>query len=190
MKRHVRIVFCLMFLSVAAAQAQQPPRPPAMIDTATVSLDALLQEERLLQFDRFDRDTAAALGAALVARARGASRPVTLEIRQGDTVLFAQAMPGASPDHADWIRRKNNLVRRTGHSSFYTYNEVRQAGGDHDSLPGLDMRDYAAHGGAYPIVVRGRGAVGTVTASGLPGADDHALVVAALKDYLKIGEQP
>ena len=164
--------------------------PSTMNQEATVSLDALLREEQLLQFDRFDRDTAAALGAALVARARGASRPVTLEIRQGDTVLFAHAMPGASPDHADWIRRKNNLVKRTGHSSFYTHNEVRQAGGDHDKLPGLDMRDYAAHGGAYPIVVRGRGAVGTVTVSGLPGADDHALAVAALKDHLKIGAQP
>jgi endoglucanase len=29
--------------------------------------------------------------------------------------------------------------------------------------------------------------VGTVTVSGLPGPDDHALVVAALKDYLKPG---
>ena len=170
---------------VSAALSVLTPR--IMDQTTTISLDDLLQEEQLLQFDRFDRDTAAALGAALVARARAASRPVTVEIRQGDAVLFAQAMPGASPDHADWIRRKNNLVRRTGHSSFYTHNEVRQAGGDHDSLPGLDMRDYAAHGGAYPIVVRGRGAVGTVTVSGLPGADDHALVVAALKDHLKIG---
>jgi len=164
--------------------------PSTMNQEPTVSLDFLLREEKLLQFDRFDRDTAAALGAGLVARARGASRPVTVEIRLGDEVLFAQAMPGASPDHADWIRRKNNLVKRTGHSSFYTHHEVRQAGGDHDKLPGLDMRDYAAHGGAYPIVVRGRGAVGTVTASGLPGADDHALVVAALKDHLHIGERP
>ncbi|MDY0965255.1 heme-degrading domain-containing protein [Massilia sp. CFBP9026] len=187
MKRHARFATCLL-LSAAAATAQQAPPLSAM--HATMSLDALLQEERQLQFDRFDQDTAAALGAALVARAKSASRPVTLEIRQGDTVLFAHAMPGASPDHADWIRRKNNLVRRTGHSSFYTHNEVRQAGGDHDKLPGLDMRDYAAHGGAYPIVVRGRGAVGTVTVSGLPGADDHALVVAALKDHLHIGEQP
>jgi len=189
MKRHVQLASCLL-LSAAAAAAQQLPQPSAMHAISTVSLDALLQEERQLQFDRFDRDTAAALGAALVARAKRAGRPVTLEIRQGDEVLFAHAMPGASPDHADWIRRKNNLVRRTGHSSFYTHNEVRQSGGDHDALPGLDMRDYAAHGGAYPIVVRGRGAVGTVTVSGLPGADDHALVVAALKDHLKIGESP
>ena len=164
--------------------------PHAMDHTPAISLDALLREEQQLQWDRFDNDTAAALGAALVARATGASRPVTIEVKLGDTVLFAHAMPGASPGHADWIRRKSNLVRRTGHSSFYTHNEVRQAGGDHDALPGLDMRDYAAHGGAYPIVVRGRGAVGVVTVSGLPGTDDHALVVAALKDHLKTGETP
>ena len=161
--------------------------PHAMTDTATVSLAALLREEQQLQFDRFDDATARAVGAQLVARAERERKTVTIQVSRGDTVLFKQAMPGASPDHADWIRRKNNLVGRTGHSSFYTHNEVRQAGGDHDALPGLDMRDYAAHGGAFPVIVRGQGVVGTVTVSGLPGPDDHALVVAALKDYLKPG---
>jgi len=159
--------------------------PHAMTDTATVSLAALLREEQQLQFDRFDDATARAVGAQLVARAEREHKTVTIQVSRGDTVLFKQAMPGASPDHADWIRRKNNLVERTGHSSFYTHNEVRQGGGDHDALPGLDMRDYAAHGGAFPVIVRGQGVVGTVTVSGLPGPDDHALVVAALKDYLK-----
>lgn len=157
--------------------------PQAMNPTPT-SLDALLREEQQLQFTRFDDAAAQELGRLLVERARAAPRPVTIEIRQGDAVLFAHAMPGASPDHADWIRRKNNLVARTGHSSFYTHNEVRQNGGDHDALPGLDKRDYAAHGGAFPIVVNGRGMVGTVTVSGLPGPDDHALAVAGVKDYL------
>ncbi|MBD8657330.1 heme-degrading domain-containing protein [Oxalobacteraceae sp. CFBP 13730] len=158
--------------------------PHAMTDTATVSLAALLREEQQLQFDRFDDDTARAVGAQLVARAERERKTVTIQVTRGDAVLFKQAMPGASPDHADWIRRKNNLVGRTGHSSFYTHNEVRQGGGDHDALPGLDMRDYAAHGGAFPVITRGQGVVGTVTVSGLPGPDDHALVVAALKDYL------
>ena len=158
--------------------------PHAMTDTATVSLAALLREEQQLQFDRFDDDIARAVGAQLVARAGRERKTVTIQVTRGDVVLFKQAMPGASPDHADWIRRKNNLVGRTGHSSFYTHNEVRQGGGNHDALPGLDMRDYAAHGGAFPVIVRGQGVVGTVTVSGLPGPDDHALVVAALKDYL------
>jgi endoglucanase len=33
--------------------------------------------------------------------------------------------------------------------------------------------------------VRGAGQVGTITVSGLPGPDDHQLVVDALKAYLK-----
>jgi endoglucanase len=161
--------------------------PQAMSQTSTASLTTLLRDEQLLQFDRFDKDVAEALGAQLVMRAHRERKTVTIQIEQDGVVLFKQAMPGASPDHADWIRRKNNLVKRTGHSSFYTHNEVRQGGGDHDALPGLDMRNYAAHGGAFPIVVRGQGLVGTVAVSGLPGPDDHALVVAALKDYLKVG---
>jgi endoglucanase len=94
-------------------------------------------------------------------------------------------MEGTSSDQADWIRRKNNLVNRTGHSSFYIHTEVKNNGGDHDAIPTLDPREYAAHGGAFPLTVRGAGMVGTITVSGLPGPEDHALVVAALKSYLK-----
>lgn len=170
---------------VTAALSTLTPSP-AMNQPPTVALDVLAREEQLLQFDRFDQAIADAIGAKVVERARANHQTVTVQIRQGDTVLFSQAMPGASPDHMDWIRRKNNLVKRTGHSSFYTHNEVRQGGGDHDAIPGLDMRDYAAHGGAFPVVVRGHGLVGTITVSGLPGPDDHGLVVATLKDYLKV----
>ena len=170
---------------VTAALSTLTPRP---MDKDLVALDLLAREEQQLQFERFDQSVAAAIGAKIVERARNKRQTVTVQIKQGETVLFTQAMPGASPDHLDWIRRKNNLVKRTGHSSFYTHNEVRQGGGDHDALPGLDMRDYAAHGGAFPVVVRGQGLVGTVTVSGLPGADDHALAVAGVKDYL--GVQP
>ena len=161
---------------------------PRLMDKDLVALDLLAHEEQQLQFERFDQSIADAIGAKIVERARNKRQTVTVQIKQGETVLFTQAMPGASPDHLDWIRRKNNLVKRTGHSSFYTHNEVRQGGGDYDALPGLDMRDYAAHGGAFPVVVRGQGLVGTVTVSGLPGADDHALAVAGVKDYL--GVQP
>ena len=170
---------------ITAALSTLTPRP---MDKDLVALDLLAREEQQLQFERFDQSIADAIGAKIVERARNKRQTVTVQIKQGETVLFTQAMPGASPDHLDWIRRKNNLVKRTGHSSFYTHNEVRQGGGDHDALPGLDMRDYAAHGGAFPVVVRGQGLVGTVTVSGLPGADDHALAVAGVKDYL--GVQP
>jgi uncharacterized protein (UPF0303 family) len=46
------------------------------------------------------------------------------------------------------------------------------------------MSRFAAHGGAAPIRVAGAGVVGVVTVSGLVQADDHALVVEALRTFV------
>jgi endoglucanase len=160
------------------------------MEQADPALDALVRQEQALQFDAFSNDTALELGLTLVRMAREQKKTVTVNITRGGSVLFHHAMEGAASDHADWIRRKSNLVLRTGHSSFYTHTAVLSEGGDYDAMPGFDTREYAAHGGAFPLTIRGEGQVGTVTVSGLPGADDHALVVAALSAHLKIGGAP
>jgi len=41
-------------------------------------------------------------------------------------------------------------------------------------------------GGAFPIIVRDVGAVGTVAVSGLPQAENHALVVSVLREFLGV----
>jgi uncharacterized protein (UPF0303 family) len=51
---------------------------------------------------------------------------------------------------------------------------------------GLDPKDYATHGGCFPILLAGTGCVGTITVSGLPQREDHALVVSVLQDYLHL----
>ena len=48
----------------------------------------------------------------------------------------------------------------------------------------LDGSRFAAHGGAFPVMVRHVGMVGTVTVSGLPQAEDHRLVVSVLREFL------
>ncbi|MFD0330409.1 heme-binding protein [Streptacidiphilus monticola] len=48
----------------------------------------------------------------------------------------------------------------------------------------LDPARYAAHGGSFPLLVRGTGPVGTVTVSGLPQLDDHLFVVECLRRFL------
>jgi uncharacterized protein (UPF0303 family) len=60
----------------------------------------------------------------------------------------------------------------------------RDRGKTFDAEPHLDSALYAAHGGCFPVIVRGTGPVGTVTVSGLPQLEDHHLVVEALGLYL------
>lgn len=147
-------------------------------------LATLAQQESTLQFDRFDSKTALSLGLAIVAAATACAQAVTVNVTVNGHMLFHHAMDGACADQADWIRRKNNVVNRYGHSSYRVGATFRLKGEVFDDLPHLDAKDYAAHGGAFPILVRHVGPIGTITVSGLPQAEDHALVIAALQAYL------
>jgi uncharacterized protein (UPF0303 family) len=55
---------------------------------------------------------------------------------------------------------------------------------------GLEERDYAAHGGCFPLLLRGTGCVGTIAVSGLPQREDHELIVAALARELGVPAAP
>jgi len=146
--------------------------------------DELLAQEDELQFAAFTNDTAWELGQRLVAAARGRDLAVRVDIRRGDQQLFHFALPGTAADNDAWIERKNRVVRRFGRSSFYMGTLLRREGADIETKFLLDPRRYAAHGCAFPIIVRDVGVVGTVTVSGLPQEDDHRLVVAVLRDFL------
>ncbi|MFI6762323.1 heme-degrading domain-containing protein [Micromonospora sp. NPDC050417] len=144
----------------------------------------LQEQEERLQFDRFDHDDAWDLGNRLVGLARERSLAVTVDIRRGDHQLFHCALPGTSPDNDDWIERKIRVVRRFGHSSYLVGQTYRDRGTTFEEQSHLETAQYAAHGGCFPIILRGTGPVGTVTVSGLPQLDDHRLVVEAIELFL------
>jgi uncharacterized protein (UPF0303 family) len=148
------------------------------------ALTALQAEEDELQFAAFTNDTAWALGCRLVRTARDRGLAVTVDIRRGDQQLFHCALPGTAADNDAWIERKNRVVRRFGHSSFHVGTSLRADGVTIAERFLLDERDYAPHGGAFPVIVRDVGAVGTVAVSGLPQEDDHRLVVEVLRAFL------
>ena len=148
------------------------------------SLERLLDQERELQFDRFDHETAWALGVALVDAARAAGAPLAVDIRRNGHQLFHAALDGTSPDNDAWLARKTRVVDRFGHSSLYVGERARQEGTTFEEQMRLDADAYAAHGGAFPVTVRGVGVVGTVAVSGLPELEDHAFVVGVLSAFL------
>lgn len=147
-------------------------------------LHTLAQQEESLQFERFDNDAALAVGLWIVEEVRKRGKAVTVNIMRNGQVLFHHAMTGATADQADWIRRKNNTVQRFCRSSYYMGISYKSRGSTFEDVKYLDDVEYAGHGGAFPLLIRSVGLVGTVTVSGLAQADDHALVVAALQAQL------
>ncbi|MRV70364.1 heme-degrading domain-containing protein [Duganella sp. FT92W] len=151
-------------------------------------LAALAREEQALQFAAFSNDDALALGLKLVERAREMGKAVTVDITRNGHQLFHHAMAGTTPDNANWVRRKNNVVQRYGRSSWHVGTQYRSKGKTFEADSGADPADFAAHGGAFPLSLRGTGVIGTVTVSGLPQQEDHALVTSVLRDYLAQAE--
>src|SRR5215218_3763880 len=125
-----------------------------------IPLDELAAEEEELQFSSFTEDDAWELGAALVATARREGLPVAIDITRNRHQLFHAALPGATPDNESWIRRKTRVVDRFGHSSLYVRQASLERGTTFEAEFGLDPMRYAAHGGAFPVLVRSVGAVG------------------------------
>lgn len=148
-------------------------------------LDALIArleaEEAELVLDRFTDDDAWTLGTWLRSTAVERGLPVTIDVQRGEHRLFHAALPGTSADNDAWIERKTRLVRRLGHPSYLVGRRLARSGTSLADL-GMDPYLFVAAGGCVPVVVRGVGMVATVTVSGLPQAQDHALVVEALQE--------
>ena len=149
-------------------------------------LDELESQEARLVFDRFDERVAWDLGVAL--RNAAAGLPVAISIRRNGQRLFHAALPGASADNDGWLERKSAVVDRYGRSSLRIGEEFRVGGGSFDEQSRLDLTRFAAHGGAFPILLRGTGCIGTVAVSGLPQVEDHRLVVQTLEAFLTDGQ--
>lgn len=150
-------------------------------------LDALLREEDELQFAQFTHDDALHLGLRFVEAAKAGHLPIAIDISRAGHQLFHFATPGSSPDNDAWIQRKVRVVMRFHHSSYYIGQRCLAQGVTFEEKSRLDRDLYAASGGGFPLLLRNTGVIGCIAVSGLPQAEDHALVVAILRGYLSAG---
>jgi uncharacterized protein (UPF0303 family) len=153
-------------------------------DTDEEQLAALLAEEDRLVFSQFDYSVAWELGLRLRAAALEARLPVAISIRRNGQCLFHAALPGSSADNDAWLRRKAAVAERYGHSSYFVGCRFRAEGRDLDTDSRLEVSVFAAHGGAFPIILGTSGCIGTVAVSGLPQVEDHRFVVTQLERFL------
>ena len=153
------------------------------MDYGKITEEIMAQEKELL-FEHFSNEDAFELGMIICNMAKERKLPVTIEITRNSQLIFHVALEGTSPDNDEWLRRKKNLVTRTGKSSFRIVTELRRDGENFEDVYELKRDEYAAAGGCFPVNVRGTGIIGTAAVSGLEMSQDHALVVEGIRKFL------
>lgn len=154
-------------------------------------IERVALQERELQLPRLDAKTAWDLGVRLRKMAEDRSLAVVIDVRKFGQPLFYTALEGTTPDNAEWVRRKSNVVARLHRSSYAIGLSLRAKNETLMEKYALPIADYASHGGSFPLAVADAGVVGSVTVSGLPQREDHELVVEALcaslgRDYTSL----
>ncbi|WP_434748938.1 heme-degrading domain-containing protein [Paenibacillus amylolyticus] len=110
---------------------------------------------------------------------------MTIDITLKGHRLFLHAMEGTPPDNENWIRRKNNVVNDFGSSSWHTALRLRSENKTLAQDYQLPDADYVLAGGAFPLILKEEGQVGTITISGLPDEEDHDLVTTGIRSFLE-----
>lgn len=142
-------------------------------------IEAIDAEEQALSLRHFHADDAWWLGCRLREAALVISAPVAIDIRRAGTRVFSYLLPGATQDNLGWTERKIALVMRFERASYALSLKFAGSAGSFERF-GLDRAIYAPACGAVPIRLAGGTVVGAVAVSGLPEAQDHAMVIEAL----------
>ncbi|KAG2222057.1 hypothetical protein INT45_003702 [Circinella minor] len=151
-----------------------------------VLLQELLEQEERCQFTQFTSEDALELGLLILKNGKSHyTRPIVIDITLAGHQLFHYAMQGTGPDNNEWVARKNKAVLRFRHSSFYIGRYCESQNKTLEEKYFVSEKEYAGHGGSFPLIIKNVGVVGTITVSGLAQQDDHALVVKSIEEYLK-----
>lgn len=154
------------------------------MNTPDEDLERIERQESVLQFDTFDLSAAWQLGAWLQRTGMERGLGIAIDIQLHSMPAFYAALPGSTPDNANWIRRKRNTTLRIFRSSYSMWLTLQLQQITLEAKLGLPAADFAPNGGSFPIILRGTGCIGAVTVSGLPQREDHNLVVEALASVL------
>ncbi|GHP13277.1 UPF0303 protein [Lentilactobacillus fungorum] len=150
------------------------------------TIEEVTQEERTLQFTKFDNQTALELGYQLVQLAQNRRAAVTIDITRNRQQLFHAALPGTAIDNDEWLKRKINTVYQFGVSSLHKQLEMEEQGRTIEEASLVNKFQFAAAGGCFPVILKGTGLIGTIAVSGMASEEDHQLIVDCLTDFLKL----
>ncbi|NTV78572.1 MAG: hypothetical protein HGA25_05380 [Clostridiales bacterium] len=147
-------------------------------------LNQIEQQEETLIFDEFHNEDALVLGNMLASKVKNSVKPLAIRVYIGDVIVFQYSMEGKEEEHYNWIRRKRNLMLKLGHSSMYGRLEWQFLQKHEELFANQELYGFGC--GAFPIIVKGKGIIGTVALSGLPDPADHIIITQVLEELLNI----
>ena len=146
-------------------------------------LDALAEQEELLQYEAFGSKEALELGNTIVELAKEYDREIAVSIfRESDgLVIFQYVMDSKAARNIGYMEGKRRAALSTGHSSVWMHVDHELNGKWSEEM--ANMPHFVPSGGAFPIRANGEWAA-TITLSGLREGRDHELVIRALSKVL------
>jgi len=145
----------------------------------------LKKQEEMLQFTEFTSETALQIGMKLIEKAKNENFAIAIDITRSGHQLFHYAFEGTTPDNDAWIIRKNRVVNRFHTSSLYIGTKLKFDGKTIEEKYHISGQEYCPYGGAFPIIIKNVGVVGTISSSGIKQITEHNLIVEVLSEFLQ-----
>lgn len=158
------------------------------MENYSLLLDKLKKEENELVFESFSNNDALQIANLIIEKATKNNHKICIDITKNRTQIFHFSFPGTSEDNNSWVKRKNNVVYRFNKSSYHVGILLKKAGKSIEEKYKIDPKKFSPYGGAFPIIIKNTGVIGTITVSGLKQKEDHKLVIESIRDYLKSKE--
>lgn len=154
-----------------------------LIETGGYSSAELKTEAQSLLLDSLTLREAVTIGQFATELADIKKLPVSIEVRMGSWCIYHISLEGASQGHDSWIDRKCAVVEHSKNASLLELVACEEQGESWYEKNGLSEENYAANGGAIPLMLRDSTLAGVLIVSGLAGPDDHRLAVASVKAF-------
>lgn len=149
-------------------------------------VNELLKLEEELVFESFSSKDALELGMTFIRIAKQMNKGgIGIKIEKNRHVLFTYLMDGTMPENEYWYDRKKNVVDRYFHSSKYVEEKFKADGTTFEESGLLDLEQFQAVGGSFPLILKHAGVIGSITVCGLSGEEDHLLCVQGIREYLE-----
>lgn len=146
-------------------------------------VETLAEQEQVLRYDAFSRETALELGLKIAELAKEVYHGgAAIRIIEDGMTVFAYKMPGSSPENDWWMGKKLAVTQRCGVSSLRAY--VEAEAGLRRPFWRERPDNYAACGGCFPVFMRDGSVWAYVLVSGLEHYEDHQVIADAMARQL------